>query len=66
MKYHSVVRKGSPELQKLAIIEASEYVIKQARKVMNDKSTPEETKNKIQLLIDKQKMDVVKELEDLE
>lgn len=66
MKYHSVVRKGSPELQKLAIIGEAEYLIKQARKVMNDKSTPEEDKDKIQLLIDKQKMDVVKELEDLE
>lgn len=66
MKYHSVVRKGSPELQKLAIIGEAEYLIKQARKVMNDKSTPEEDKDKIQLLIDKKKMEVVKELEDLE
>lgn len=66
MKYHSVVRKGSPELQKLAIIEEAEYLIKQARKAMNDKSTPEEEKDKIQLLIDKKKMEVVKELEDLE
>lgn len=66
MKYHSVVRKGSPELQKLAIIGEAEYLIKQARKVMNDKSTPEEDKDKIQLLIDKKKVEVVKELEDLE